>query len=112
MSNKYSEILNINLRRGEYYEFSLTVETANFSFSGWSAKLQVKNNYGDTSAVITLNSGTEITLSGDTATIKFPSTATDVAEGQYFWDIMFTDPDGNNHYPRKGTFTVERRVTS
>lgn len=88
--------------------------------TGYTAKLSLKRNYNDASAVLTLTSGSGITLDATNGCFYLALTNAQSAALQdptgvpasYYYDLLMTDGSGFVSKPVRGTFTVMPGVTS
>lgn len=83
------------------------------NLTGWTAAMQVRDTYDSTSPVLTLTSGTGITLGGTAGTIQISVAATATAalpQGQYVYDLEL---NSGSEITRllQGNFTVSPEVT-
>jgi hypothetical protein len=81
--------------------------------TGYSARLQVRESYSASSAVLSLTTGTGITLGGTAGTIDLlvASTATaDLTPGQYVYDLELVNGTTVDRW-LQGEFVVSAEVT-
>lgn len=88
--------------------FTWSIDGTAVNWTGYTAKLQVKEHLNST-AVVTLTNGNGITLGGSAGTVQIDFTATQtgaVTAGQYIYDLELTS--GSTVYrvlQGKATFT-------
>jgi len=102
---------NISLTQGANYDRTFTVSGLNLT--GYTAAMQVRESFDYDSTLISLTSGSGITLGGTAGTIVVAipnATTAGVAVGHYAYDLFLTS--GTVTYPiLKGDFEVTGRVT-
>jgi hypothetical protein len=87
--------LDMNCYQGASFDYTLTWQTGGtpVNLSGYTARMQVRDSYDGGSAVVSITSGTGITLGGTAGTIVVALTATQTAaidatpSGQYVYDL-------------------------
>jgi hypothetical protein len=92
--------------------FTWTIDTVPVNWTGYTAKLQIKEHLNSTS-VITLTSGSGITLGGSAGTVAVTISSTltgAVTPGQYIYDLEVTT--GTTTYRLlEGKLTFDGQVT-
>jgi len=83
------------------------------NLTGWTAAMQVRDTYQSTTPIVTLTSGSGITLGGTAGTISWALSSTATAaipEGQYVYDLEL---NSGSEITRilQGNFTVSPEVT-
>jgi hypothetical protein len=115
ISNDKSAEVNLVARRGDTYEREFTVKKADeslYDFSGCSAKMQVKLNQYDSTNILELNSGDEITLSTGVMKIFIPAAVMkNILPKNYYFDLEIIYPSGKVITWLSGRFTVNQDVT-
>lgn len=86
------------------------------NLSGYSARLQVRENYYSDNYVVSLDSGSigGITLGGSAGTIDIlieDSVTTDITAGDYVYDLEIINPSSYVDRLIEGTFIVTPEVT-
>jgi hypothetical protein len=81
---------------------------------GYTARMQVRQRYVSTSTVLSLTSGSGITLGGALGTITLlvsASATAEVATGEYLYDLELVSGGGVVTRLLQGSFTVRAEVT-
>lgn len=84
------------------------------NLTGYSARMQVRPNYGSDNLVVNLSTGNGITITGATGTIVITITAgatTNIIAGTYLYDIELVAPDTTVQRILEGKFVVKPEVT-
>lgn len=108
--------LNLNCWQGANFDYSLTWRTNGtaVNLTGYSARMQVRETYDSTTPVLSLTSGSGITLGGTAGSIILEATATTTAgvpSGQYVYDLELVTGGGYVTRLLEGNFTVDPEVT-
>jgi hypothetical protein len=108
--------LNLNCWQGANFDYSLTWRTNGtaVNLTGYSARMQVRETYDSSLPVLSLTSGTGITLGGTAGSIILEATATTTAgvpSGQYVYDLELVTSGGYVTRLLEGNFTVDPEVT-
>lgn len=108
--------LNLNCWQGANFDYSLTWKTNGtaVNLTGYSARMQVRETYDSTTPVLSLTSGSGITLGGTAGSIILEATATTTAgvpSGQYVYDLELVTGGGYVTRLLEGNFTVDPEVT-
>jgi hypothetical protein len=90
----------------------VTIDGTPVNWTGYSARMQVKQ-YESSAAVLTLTSGSGITLGGSAGTIALSMTAaqTNILPGRYMFDLELT-VGTNVTRILQGKLTVDGQVTT
>jgi len=110
--------LNMNCYQGASFDYTLTWQTGGtpVNLSGYTARMQVRDTYDGGSAIVSISSGTGITLGGTAGTILVALTATQTAaidatpSGQYVYDLELVSGSTVTRLV-EGTFIVSPEVT-
>jgi len=107
---------NIKCPQGATFDKTFTISTDGqpMNLTGYTAAMQVCETYDSTSTVLSLTSGTGITLGGTAGTIAVlvSSTATAaITEGFYQYDLEITSGGGVTDRLLQGKFVVTPQVT-
>ena len=107
---------NIKCPQGATFDktFTITVNGSAMNLTGYTAAMQVRETYDSSSTVLSLTSGTGITLGGTAGTIAVlvSSTATTaLADGFYSYDLEITSGGGVTDRLLQGKFVVTPQVT-
>jgi len=84
------------------------------NLSGYTARMQVRQRYVSTTTVLSLTSGSGITLGGALGTITLLASATTTAAitaGEYLYDLELVSGGGVVTRLLQGSFTVRAEVT-
>jgi hypothetical protein len=117
ITNDISQELNLIARRGDTYEREFVVKKTDeslYDFTGYSAKMQVKEKQADTTAILDLDSGVggEITLAAGSLKILIPAaTMKTILPKNYYFDLQLTYPSAKVKTWLFGRFTVNQDVT-
>lgn len=112
-------ILDLNCYQGATFDYSLSWSTGGtaVNLTGYSARLQVRESYDAGTAVVSLASGTGITLGGTAGTIVLEMSAATTAalDGtpniQYIYDLELQSGAGYVTRLLEGRFYVYPEVT-
>jgi len=90
----------------------VTIDGTPVNWTGYSARMQIKQ-YESSTAVVTLTSGSGITLGGSTGTIALSMTATqtNILPGRYMFDLELTTGTNVTRI-LQGKLTVDGQVTT
>jgi len=109
-------IYNVTMYQGASFDLSLTwnVNSIPVNLTGYSSRMQVRTSYDASSTVLSLTSGSGITLGGTAGTITVAASAATTAgvpTGQYVYDLEMVS--GGSAVTRliQGTFLVDPEVT-
>jgi hypothetical protein len=110
--------LDMDCYQGASFDYTLTWQTGGtpVNLSGYTARMQVRDTYDGGSAVVSITSGTGITLGGTAGTILVELTATQTAaidatpSGQYVYDLELVSGSSVTRLV-EGTFIVSPEVT-
>lgn len=91
----------------------MTVGGSAFDLTGYTARMQVRETYDSTAALVSLTTGSGITLGGTAGTIQWVISSTASAalpDGNFVYDLELVN---NNEVTRliQGKFTVTPEVT-
>lgn len=109
--------LNLTFPQGATWSLSLTWNDDGgdpINLTGYTAAMQVRKSYDATTPVVSVSSGSGITLGGVAGTIdvRIASSATDdVKAGRYVYDLELTSGGGEVTRLVEGTLTVTPEVT-
>jgi|LakMenE18May11ns_1017448.scaffolds.fasta_scaffold9838492_2 hypothetical protein len=108
--------LNLNCWQGATFDYNLTwtLNGTAVNLTGYSARMQVRETYDSTTPVISLTSGTGITLGGTAGSILLDISATTTAgvpSGQYVYDLELVTSGGYVTRLLEGNFNVDPEVT-
>jgi hypothetical protein len=111
-------IYNATIDQGATFSLQVVYKDENgvaINLTGYTAALQVRQNYYDTTAVVSLSSPSNgITITGATGTINITMTAVQTGaldEGFYVYDLEITSSGGIVTRLIQGQFTVSPEVT-
>jgi len=107
---------NIKCPQGATFDrtFTISIGGSPMNLTGYTAAMQVRETYDSTSTLLSLTSGTGITLGGTAGTIAVlvSSTATAaIPEGFYSYDLEITSGGGVTDRLLQGKFVVTPEVT-
>ena len=110
--------LDMSCYQGASFDYTLTwlSDGAPVNLTGYTGRMQVRDGYDAGSAIVSLTSGTGITLGGTAGTILVELTATQTAEidatpsGQYVYDLELVSGATVTRLV-EGTFIVSPEVT-
>lgn len=111
-------IYNATVDQGATFELSVVYKDQSgtpINLTGFSAALQVRQNYYDTTALVTLTSPSSgIVITPLTGTVKITMSATQTGaldEGNYVYDLELYSSGGNVTRLIQGQFTISPEVT-
>lgn len=112
-------VLNLECYQGASFDYSLTWQTggAAVNLTGYSARMQVRDTHDGSTAIVSLTSGSGITLGGTAGTILLAMNATTTAaldgtpSGQYVYDLELESGAGYVTRLVEGMFTIHPEVT-
>lgn len=107
--------LNLICYQGASFDYTLTWKSAGtpVDLTGYSARMQVREDYTSSTAVLSFTNGTGITLGGTAGTILIATTAgttANLAAGDYVYDLEMVS-GGTVTRLVQGKFTVDPEVT-
>lgn len=112
--------LNLDCFQGANFDYSLTWTTTSgtvtspVDLTNYTARMQVRDEYTASTAVLSLTSGSGITLGGTAGTILLEASATATAalvSGQYVYDLELVSAAGYVTRLVEGLFIVDPEVT-
>lgn len=109
--------LNLTFPQGATWSFSLAWNDDDgdpINLTGYSAAMQVRQTYKSTTPVVSVSSGSGITLGGALGTVAVQVSATttdDIKAGRYVYDLELTSAGGEVTRLIEGTLTVTPEVT-
>jgi hypothetical protein len=111
--------LDLNCYQGANFDYSLTWQTGGtpVNLTNYSARMQVRDSYDAGTAVVSLTSGTGITLGGTAGTIYVELSSTETASldgtpnAQYIYDLELISGAGYVTRLVEGRFYVFPEVT-
>lgn len=111
--------LDLNCYQGANFDYTLTWQTGGtaVNLSGYSARMQVRDSYDAGTAIVSLTSGTGITLGGTAGSISLELSATQTAaldgtpNSQYIYDLELVSGAGYVTRLVEGRFYVYPEVT-
>ena len=112
-------VLDMSCYQGANFDYTLTWQAGGsaVNLSGYSARMQVRDSYDAGTAIVSLTSGTGITLGGTAGTIilELSATATAALDGtpntQYVYDLELVSGAGYVTRLVEGRFYVFPEVT-
>lgn len=112
-------VLDLSCYQGANFDYTLTWQAGGsaVNLTGYSARMQVRDSYDAGTAVVSLTSGTGITLGGTAGSIilELSSTATAALDGtpntQYVYDLELVSGAGYVTRLVEGRFYVYPEVT-
>lgn len=110
--------LDMSCYQGASWDYTLTWQTGGtpVNLSGYTGRMQVRDGYDGGSAIVSLVSGTGVTLGGTAGTILLELTAAQTAaidatpSGQYVYDLELVSGATVTRLV-EGTFIVSPEVT-
>jgi hypothetical protein len=112
--------LDLTMYQGATFDYNLiwnTTEgtvTTPVDLTSWSARMQMRTSYNSSTAVLSLTSGTGITLGGTAGSILIEASATqtaDIPSGPYVYDLELVSPASVVTRLIEGTIIVDPEVT-
>ena len=110
--NYYAQTINFReVQRGDSFGITLIIADS-YPLDGATVKMQVRP-YGDfdTTPILTFQSGTDISISGQEITITKSASDMSVRHGRFTHDMQFTK-DGTTNTLYKGLFEITDDITS
>lgn len=112
-------ILDLNCWQGANFDYTLTWQTGGsaVNLTGYSARMQVRDSYDAGTAIVSLTSGTGITLGGTAGSIvlEMPASQTATLDGtpnrQFVYDLELVSGAGYVTRLVEGRFYVYPEVT-
>jgi hypothetical protein len=109
-------IANLVCPRGSTFQRTLTFRIGRnaVDITGWTARMQVRERYESDSALVSLVSGSGITLGGTAGTIAISINAVTTAgfpSGTHVYDLELINTTGEVTRLLEGKFTVTPEVT-
>jgi hypothetical protein len=110
---------NTIIDQGADWYLTVTYEDPNstpIDITGYTAALQLRSLPSDTTAVLSLATGSGITITGATGTVAIHATATQtraIDEGNYYYDLEISSPTSPSIVTRlvQGQVVVSAEVT-
>lgn len=107
--------LNLVCYQGATFDYLLTWKTSGTAvdLTGYTARMQVREEYTSSTAVLSLTSGSGITLGGTAGTIVIAASAATTGAleaGDYVYDLELVNSDLVTRLVQ-GKFTVDPEVT-
>lgn len=117
--------LNLTMYQGASWDYTFTwtttagTVTTPVNLTGYSARMQVRETQASTATILSLTSGSGITLGGTAGTILLEASATTTAgvaassspQTVYVWDIELVSGAGYVTRLLEGNFFVDPEVT-
>lgn len=112
--------LNLTMYQGASWDYQLTWTTtagsvtAPVDLSNYSARMQVRDSYDSSDVLLSLTSGTGITLGGTAGTIYLEASATTTAgvqDGKFVYDLELVSQAGYVTRLVEGQLQVKPEVT-
>jgi hypothetical protein len=108
--------LNLTMYQGASWDYTLTWTTSGtpVNLTNYTARMQVRVSHPDQSTVLSITSGSGITLGGTAGTILLeasPATTAGVPSGQYVYDLELVSPGSAVTRLVEGTFICDPEVT-
>lgn len=91
-----------------------TATSTPINITGYTAALQLRSLPSDTTAALSLTSGSGITITGSTGTVAVHATAAQtgaIVAGYYYYDLEITSPTGIVTRLVQGQILVSAQVT-
>lgn len=111
-------IYNTTIDQGATFELEVVYKNSSgtpINLTGYTAALQIRQNYYDTTALLTLTSPSNgIVITGATGTIDITMSSAQTGgldEGIYVYDLEISSSGGNVTRLIQGQFTVSPEVT-
>lgn len=103
---------NIEVVQESEIAFAIEEDSSDFNFNDYDGLLQAKDSDGNVVVELT-SADSEIVYDGNIATIKFPSTKTNITVGDYDYDLQFTHKTSGKIYtPLFGVLTIKDQTTT
>jgi hypothetical protein len=112
--------LNLTMYQGASFDYNLVwnttagTVTSPVDLTSWSARMQVRESYDSTTPVLSLTSGTGITLGGTAGSILIEASPVQTAAidaGQYVYDLEMVSPGSAVTRLVEGTLICDPEVT-
>lgn len=108
--------LNLTMYQGASWDYTLTWTTNGtpVNLTNYTARMQARVSHPDTHTVLSLTSGSGITLGGTAGTILLeasPVITAGVASGQYVYDLELVSPGSAVTRLVEGTLICDPEVT-
>jgi hypothetical protein len=112
--------LNLTMYQGASFDYNLVWNTTEgtvttpVDLTNWSARMQMRTSYDAHEPVLSLTSGTGITLGGTAGSILIEATSTQTAaigSGPYVYDLEMVSPASIVTRLIEGTIIVDPEVT-
>jgi hypothetical protein len=112
--------LNLTMFQGASFDYNLVWNTTSgtvtspVNLTNWSARMQVRESYDSTTPVLSLTSGTGITLGGTAGSILIEATPAQteaIDSGQYVYDLEMVSPGSAVTRLVEGTLICDPEVT-
>ena len=108
--------LNLTMYQGASWDYTLTWTTSGtpVNLTNYTARMQVRVSHPDQATVLSITSGSGITLGGTAGTILLeasPATTAGVPSGQYVSDLELVSPGSAVTRLGEGTFLCDPEVT-
>lgn len=112
MAGKY----NITAEQGSTFTFNFTVKTNGtaWNLTSYTARMQVRPTIESTSTLLSLTTGSGITLGGAAGTVSITATAAQMADiqaGRHVYDVELVSAGGVVTRIIEGKFVVKAEVT-
>jgi hypothetical protein len=110
-------VYDFTIEAGADYTALLTWQDASgnpIDITGWTAEMMIRTDYSSTTPLVTLSSGSGISLGGTAGTIAIDIPAAEtapLAEGLAIYDLLLTDATGKPMRLIQGTVTISPAVT-
>lgn len=107
---------NITIEQGATFTLQFTIKTGStpWDLTGYSARMQVRTSVNASATLVSLTSGSGITLGGvaGTVTVTIPATDTDnIIAGRHVYDLELESAGGEVWRVLEGKCTVKPEVT-
>lgn len=107
---------NITTRQGSTFNLNFTIDTDGtpWNLTGYSAAMQVRKATTSSTAILSLASGSGITLGGTAGTVAVTASASTMASlpaGSWVYDLELTSGNGTVYAILSGKFIVKAEVT-
>ncbi|MEP7197241.1 MAG: hypothetical protein ABI851_12035 [Saprospiraceae bacterium] len=99
----------LKAKKGDRFEEQFDFE-AGF-LTGKSAKAQIRTEYGGSSVLEFISTGSTIVISGNSLTLICPANLFNLEPGLYFYDIQLFTSIADVHTVVEGTFEVTNQIT-
>jgi hypothetical protein len=107
---------NISARQGSTFNLSFTIDTDGtvWNLTGYTAAMQVRKATTSSTAILSLTSGSGITLGGSAGTVAVTASASTMASlpaGTWVYDLELTSGNGTVYAILSGKFIIQPEVT-